>query len=112
MAEVAFLSMKENKKSQRISLLVDGHKLSLEVTPEEESLYRQAAKTYNQRVNQYRARYTGDEEYPVLMAAVDMALQLEVYRQRLDHQPVEEQLEKLNNELNSFLSGVNKEFLV
>lgn len=103
--------MKDKKRSQRISLLVDGHKLSLEVTPEEESLYRQAAKTYNQRVNQYRARYTGDEKYPILMAAVDMALQLEACRKRLDHEPVEAELEKLHGELEHLLEGLERDSL-
>lgn len=96
----------QDKRSQWISLLIDGHKVRLEVVPEEETLYRRAAETYNKRVNQYKALYTtADKEVARLMAAVDMALQLELCKQWQDPKPVEEQLELLTNELNEFLDS-------
>lgn len=99
--------MEKKREKQRISLLVNGRKLMLDVAPEEESLYRKAAVTYNQRVNQYRAKYMGDEEFPILMAAVDMALQLEICRKRLERQPVEEELDRLSREVDTFLQEMD-----
>lgn len=103
--------MPEKAREQRISLVVDGTKLSLKVKPEEESLYRRAGETYNSRVNLYRAKYPrgakgGEEDdFPRLMAAIDMALQLEVCRSRQDPRPVEEELARLCQELNALLES-------
>lgn len=83
--------------------MVDGTKLFLEVAPEEESLYRQAATAYNKRVSRYRAEYPGDDEKARLMAGVEGALLLESCRRQLDSQPMEHHLEQLSAQLKDFL---------
>lgn len=99
--------MANPKERQKINLMVDGHRLSLEVVPSEESLYRRATEAYNSRVNKYRARYTSDVDYPRLMAAIDMALQLEVCKQRLDDRPMEQELQRLCDDLGAYLKDID-----
>lgn len=103
------------KTSQRISLLIDGTKVSLQVRPQEEAIYRRAAERLNKRIQQYRSEYL-DSTDPAhngdffrLMVALDMALQLESQLKLNDSQPVEAELSRLCAELQSLLTTQPKE---
>lgn len=98
-----------NPEKQRINLLVDRTELGLVVAPDEEPLYRRARDLYNERVNAYRAKYGSSvtdidaDSTPRLMAALEIAIQLEISREERDPRPVEERLGELCSHTEAFL---------
>lgn len=97
-------------QQQNIKLILDRTHLSLTIDRAEEPFYRLARDRYNQRVGEYRAQMPSgsveeDRELPRLMAALDMALMLEVSEHKHDPKPVEDRLKSLCSRLDSFLAA-------
>ena len=86
---------------QRITLLVDGVALPIEVPRSEEPYYRRAQHTISTLVKKYRAAYPkpteSDEQLHWLMAAVDIAVQCEVLRESHDTTEILERVAEVSH---------------
>ena len=91
-------------KMIRIHVLIDGERYPMIVKRTDEFLYREAAKSINERLNVYR------ETYPDIgiakhcaMTAYDLAFEAMAYKNRNDTQPYRDKLEELEKELDKLL---------
>lgn len=77
----------------------------LRVDRKDEERIRKAAKIINDKVLQYKQRYSNKDIQDFLaMTALQLALQSLELADNHDPQPIVDELKQLNDELNSFLS--------
>jgi len=91
----------ENKEKLRIRLHVYDTDISVNVLPEDEPLYRDAASLITSTVNAYASKYKGptNEKEILYMALIEIALRYEIELKRNDTQPYRDILEKLTSEI-------------
>ncbi len=91
----------ENKEKLRIRLHVYDTDISVNVLPEDEPLYRDAASLITGTVNAYASKYKGptNEKEILYMALIEIALRYEIELKRNDTQPYRDILEKLTSEI-------------
>ncbi len=91
----------ENKGKLRIRLHVYDTDIHVNVRPEDEPLYRDAATLITDTVNGYASRYTGptNEKNLLYMALIDIALRYEMESKRNDTKPFSDILGKLTSEI-------------
>ena len=91
-------------KMIRIHVLIDGERYPMIVKRTDEFLYREAAKSINERLNVYRETYPdiGIVKYWA-MTAFDLAFEAMTYKNRNDTQPYRDKLEELEKELDKLL---------
>ncbi len=78
----------------------------LRVDRKDEERIRKAAKIINDKVLQYKQRYSNKDIQDFLaMTALQLALQSLELADNHDPQPIVDELKQLNDELDSFLSG-------
>ena len=100
--------MAEDKKEKlRIRLHVYDTDIPVNVYPEEEPLYRDAAALITKTVNSYASRYKGPYNVKELlyMGLIEIALRYEMELKRNDTEPYRDVLTKLTSELESALKG-------
>lgn len=101
------ISMEEKSKvKQHITLHVYDTSMSVYCQPDQEEYYRKAAVKITQTVNQYAQVFKGkksDKEI-LYMTLIDIALQLELEKQRNDTEPFADILEKLKGEIEQELN--------
>ena len=95
----------DNNGKLRIRLHLYDTDMPVNVRPEEEPLYRDAASLITSTVNAYASRYKGikGEKDILYMALVDIALRYEMQLSRNDTQPYREMLSKLTSEIEDTL---------
>ena len=92
----------EDKLSIRVNVADRYYPLKIERKDEEK--IRKAAKMINEKVLQYKQRYTDKDTQDFLaMAALQYVIKVIENDNNLDASPIVEELKELNNELNEFL---------
>ena len=88
----------------RIHVLIGGERYPMIVKRTDEFLYREAAKSINERLNVYRETYPdiGIVKYWA-MTAYDLAFEVMTNKNRNDTQPYRDKLEELEKELDEIL---------
>lgn len=95
-------------RKQHITLQLDAHHISLNVVPDKEVLYRNAAEQINERYRHYRKMLpTHSAEQIWVFVALEMAvnLQADAHAHRL--QPIEEKIQELNQLILNTLQNNN-----
>ena len=78
----------------------------LKVERENEEKIRKAARMINEKVLQYKQRYTDKDVQDFLaMAALQFVTRVIEMEDRFDIQPLEQRLQELNEELEEYLKG-------
>lgn len=97
--------MADENKKLHIRLNLNGVDLPVYVNPEDEPIYRNAAKLIRETVNAYADRYrTSKSEKEVLyMAMIDLAVNLETQKTRNDTAPYDDILAKITTEIEGAL---------
>lgn len=98
--------MAEDKNEKlRIRLHVYDTDIPVNVRPEDEPLYRDAASLITQTVNTYASRYKGpkNEKELLYMALIEIALRYEMEVKRNDTEPYRDVMDKLISEIESAL---------
>lgn len=91
----------ENNEKLRIRLHVYDTDIPVNVRPEDEPLYRDAAMLITNTVNAYASRYKGpnNEKELLYMALIEIALRYEIEAKRNDTKPFIDILGKLTSEI-------------
>lgn len=91
----------ENQQKLRIRLHVYDMDIPVNVLPEEEPQYRDAASLITSTVNAYASRYKGtkNEKELLYMALIDIALRYEMELLRNDTKPYADIMAKLTSEI-------------
>ena len=88
-----------------IKIKIDGREYPLKVSREDEEKYRKAAKTINDTLVQYRQKYSSNNTQDFLaMTAFQFALKNIELEEQVDRSPLFDELKKLDEELNDYLS--------
>ena len=88
-----------------IKIKIDGREYPLKVAREDEEKYRKAAKTINDTLVQYRQKYSSNNTQDFLaMTAFQFALKNIELEEQVDRSPLFDELKKLDEELNDYLS--------
>ncbi len=97
--------MDGEKKKLHIRLHVYDTDIPVNVLPEEESFYRDAAKLITNTVNHYSELFktTKSSKEILYMALIDIALDLEFLKKRNDTKPYDDILKKLTAEIEESL---------
>ncbi|MCB2195252.1 MAG: cell division protein ZapA [Bacteroidetes bacterium] len=94
----------EDKLSIRVNVADRYYPLKIDRNDEEK--IRKAAKMINEKVLQYKQRYTDKDTQDFLaMAALQYVIQVIEKDTNLDASPIVEELKELNSELSEFLKG-------
>lgn len=95
----------DNNEKLRIRLHLYDTDIQVNVRPEDEPLYRDAASLITTTVNAYAARYKGTKGVKecLYMALVDIALRYEMQLARNDTEPYRDMLSKLTSEIEDVL---------
>ncbi len=95
----------ENNEKLRIRLHVYDTEIPVNVRPEDEPLYRDAATLITNTVNAYASRYKGtkNDKELLYMAIIDIALRFQMELTRNDTQPYNDMLSKLTSEIEDAL---------
>lgn len=94
----------EDKLSIRVNVADRYYPLKIDRNDEEK--IRKAAKMINEKVLQYKQRYTDKDTQDFLaMAALQYVIQVIEKETNLDASPIVEELKELNSELSEFLKG-------
>lgn len=95
----------QNLDKLRIRLHVYDMDIPVNVKPEDEPLYRDAASLITQTVNAYAQRYKGpkSEKEILYMSLIEIALRYEMEKSRNDTQPYTETLQKITAEIEELL---------
>jgi hypothetical protein len=89
---------------QKISVLVAGCPLSLEVEPDEERFYREARILLNTKVKFYEKKYSNKSRAQVLtMAAYDLAICCLRYCNEIDGSQLTQELCSINEQIDEVL---------
>lgn len=97
-------------EKQRISLSVDGQRLSLRVERTQERLFREASLEIAQTIRLYRGKYPNTSEVPsegyLAMATIDLAVRHEQLREALVQRQADlaPRLRRLNDSIDSLLA--------
>ncbi len=92
----------EDKLSIKVNLVDRYYPLKIESKDEEK--IRKAAKLINERVSQYKQRYTDKDTQDFLaMAALQFVIKNLEFENQINEQPLIESLAEINNELEEFL---------
>lgn len=97
-------------EKQRISLSVDGQRLSLRVERTQERLFREASLEIAQTIRLYRGKYPNTSEVPsegyLAMATIDLAVRHEQLREALEQRQADlaPRLRRLNDSIDSLLA--------
>ena len=95
----------DNTEKLRIRLHVYDTDIPVNVRPEDEPLYRDAASLITGTVNAYASRYKGpkNEKELLYMALIDIALRYEMQLSRNDTKPYADTMAKLTQEIEEVL---------
>lgn len=95
----------DKQEKLRIRLHVYDTEIPVNVLPEEEPLYRDAASLITQTVNAYASRYKGpkNEKEILYMALIEIALRYEIQLKRNDTEPYRDILNKIISEIEEAL---------
>lgn len=95
----------ENQEKLRIRLHVYDTDIAVNVRPEDEPLYRDAASLITRTVNAYAASYKGSksEKELLYMALIDIALHYEMELSRNDTKPYADMMARLTSEIEEAL---------
>lgn len=90
-----------NNEKLRIRLHVYDMDIPVNIKPEDEPLYRDAATLITNTVNAYASRYKGpkNEKELLYMALIEIALRYEMQLKRNDTEPFRDILNKLTSEI-------------
>lgn len=102
--------MAENKTEKlRIRLHVYDTDFPVNVRPQDEPYYRDAAKLITNTINAYASKYRGQktEKELLYMALIDIGLRYEMELSRNDTKPYTDMLSKLTAELEEVLSLIH-----
>lgn len=99
----------QNTQKLRIRLHVYDTDIPVNVEPDAEPLYRDAASLITRTVNAYAQRYKGpsNEKQLLYMAMIEIALRYEMEKSRNDTAPYEDLISKLTAEIEHLLEGNN-----
>lgn len=90
-----------------LTLEVDGRKYPLKIKRDEEEAFRKAAKTLNNKINQYRARFGNNSKLDaqdfVIMTAIQALVRNFTIENQNDTKPFEDTISSLIEELDGFL---------
>lgn len=97
----------DNQEKLRIRLHVYDTEFPVNIRPEDEPFYRDAATLITNTMNAYASRYKGPNNKKDLlyMALIDIALRYEMERARNDTKPYADILAKLTLEIEDTLKG-------
>ena len=88
-----------------INIKIDGRNYPLKVDRDKEEKYRKAAKIINDIVLQYRQKYhTSDSQDVLAMTAFQFVLKANDLEEKVDRSPLFDELQKLDEELDDYLS--------
>lgn len=95
----------ESKEKLHIRLHVYDTEMPVNIRPEDEPLYRDAATLITKTMNAYALRYKGskNEKEILYMALIEVALRYEMEKTRNDTEPYNDILSKLTAELEEAL---------
>ncbi len=88
-----------------IKIQVGNFKLPLTIKPDEEPVYREAARMINDRLEAYQTKYRVanlTQEYMLSFSALDIATRLVRLQRTTDVGPVEEMIKSLTADLENF----------
>lgn len=99
----------DNLKKQHIRIHVYDEDFTIAVKPEDEPLYRRAAKFITERYNKYAEMFkTHKSDHTIaLMTLIDIALLYEMEAQKNDVSPYDKAIERLSADIDNAL-GINK----
>jgi hypothetical protein len=99
-----------NNEKLRIRLHVYDKDFPVNIRPEDEPLYRDAAALITDTVNGYASRYAGanNEKDHLYMALIDIALRYEMELRRNDTKPFSDILKKLTSEIEEVIVNDNE----
>lgn len=90
-----------------LTLEVDGRRYPLKIKRNEEEAFRKAAKTLNNKINQYRARFGNNSKLDaqdfVIMTAIQALVRNFTIENQNDTKPFEDTISSLIEELDGFL---------
>ncbi|MFA9390195.1 MAG: cell division protein ZapA [Prolixibacteraceae bacterium] len=90
-----------------INITIADRRYPMRIKRSEEEKIRKAAKIINERLVQYQERYIGKDNQDFLaMSAVQFVVQVLDLMKDTDKNPVIEQIEQMNEELNKYLSKI------
>ena len=93
-----------NKDVFQIHILLNGLRLPLEVRRDEEEIYREAEKIFNNYLEQYRQKYSQRSMEEILtIVTFQVAVILAKQNAWQSATPLAEKIEELNNELKALL---------
>lgn len=97
----------DNETKQNIRIHVYDEDFYIAVRPEDEPLYRKAAKFITERYNRYAENFKGhkSDHTIALMTLIDIALLYEMEVEKNDVKPVENTLKRLMQEMDKALDG-------
>ena len=95
-------------KKLSLTLNIDGRSYPLKINPSEEEAVRNAEKTINQRINQYRMTYSEDSglipQDFVVMTAVQILVQNFSLKEKTDTKPMEDKIKGLIDRVDLYLN--------
>ena len=97
----------QNPQKLRIRLHVYDTDIPVNVEPDAEPLYRDAASLITRTVNAYAQRYKGpsNEKQLLYMAMIEIALRYEMEKSRNDTAPYEQVISQLTADIEHLLEG-------
>lgn len=97
----------DNETKQHIRIHVYDQDFDIAVRPEDEPLYRKAAKFITERYNRYAETFKGhkSDHTIALMTLIDIALLYEMEVQKNDVTPYDNTLKRLIGEIDKALDG-------
>ncbi len=96
-------------KKLSLTLNIDGRPYPLKIDPSQEEAFRNAEKTINQRINQYRMTYDTNSgliaQDFVVMAAIQILVQDFSLREKNDTKPMEDKIRSLIDKVDSYINN-------
>lgn len=97
----------DNETKQHIRIHVYDEDFDIAVRPEDEPLYRKAAKFITERYNRYAENFKGhkSDHTIALMTLIDIALLYEMEMEKNDVSPYDDTMKRLIGEIDKVLGG-------
>ncbi|MGM9699108.1 MAG: cell division protein ZapA [Prevotella sp.] len=97
----------DNETKQHIRIHVYDEDFDIAVRPEDEPLYRKAAKFITERYNRYAENFKGhkSDHTIALMTLIDIALLYEMEIEKNDVSPYDDTMKRLIGEIDKVLGG-------
>ena len=97
----------DNETKQHIRIHVYDEDFDIAVRPEDEPLYRKAAKFITERYNRYDENFKGhkSDHTIALMTLIDIALLYEMEMEKNDVSPYDDTMKRLIGEIDKVLGG-------